>query len=187
MSAADDAAVPDLFAGLEGFSRRAEASLARLRDLQSQIDALVPPTLPTIVHAEMDADGLLTWLTIEDDVAPDELEHEIGLAIADAARRRPAPDQTQAGVGFRAAAAAGEFDLARILDQLFSGQDLTAGSASHHNSRHTVAVTARAGVVRQVACDHSWLAATPRQAVAAEVLETVNEAVRASSTPAGGR
>jgi hypothetical protein len=181
-----DGVTPDIMASLQGFSQRAEASVGRLRDLQSQIDALVPPTLPTAVRAEMGADGLLTQLTIVRDVAPAELEHEIGLAITDAARRRPALDPAQAQAPFRVAAQAGELDLGRILEQLFSGQDPTAHPAPHHNAEHTVAVTAQSGVVQRVECDHAWLERTSREGVAAEVLDTVNQAISTSSTTPGG-
>ncbi|UJP40354.1 hypothetical protein [Cellulomonas palmilytica] len=174
---------PDIVAGLEAFSRRAEASLARLRDLQSQIDAIVPPQLPHAVHAEMDADGLLVELTIQQDLPADELEHEIGLAITDATRRRPAPDVAKTQATFRAAARGGDLDLGRILDQVLGGLDPSTEPAAHRNARNTVEVSAQAGVVRRVRCDHTWLASTSRAGVAAEVLATVNEAVTASTTP----
>ena len=182
MSSPAGGPTPDVVAGLEAFSRRAEASLARLRDIQSQIDAIVPPQLPHAVHAEMDADGLLTELTIEQDLPADELEHEIGLAITDAARRRPTPDANQLQDRFRDQATAGTLDLGGILAQLFSGQqDLTAAPPAHRNARNTVEVSARAGVVLRIRCDHTWLSTTSRHMVAAEVLTTVNEAVTAST------
>lgn len=180
MSTPADGPAPDLLAGLEAFSLRAQASLTRLRDIQSQIDALVPPDLPRSVHAEMDSDGLLTELTIQADMPAAELEHELGLAISDAARRRPAPDLAQTQSRYRAAGAGG-LDLTQILEQVLGGQDPSAEPAPHRNGRNTVEVLAQAGMVRRVRCDHAWLTTTSRAAAAAEVLRTVNEAVTAST------
>lgn len=174
---------PDIRAGLEGFTQRAEASIARLRDIQSQIDALVPPQQAHAVRAEMDGDGLLVELIIEQDLPAAELEHEIGLAIADAARRRPTPDPAQLQAGFRAAARAGELDLGRILEQLFAGHDPSTQPAAHRNAHNTVEVSAQSGFVRRIRCDHAWLTSTSREGVADEVRRTVNEAVTASARP----
>jgi len=172
---------PDVVASLEALSQRAQSSVERLRQIQSEIDALVPPQVPTAVHAEMDADGLLTELTIEQDLAPDHLEHELGLAIIDAARRRPTPDVTQVQARYQAQARAGGLDLGGILAQLFSGQDPSAAVPAYRNARNTVEVDAQGGAVRRIRCDHGWLATTSRHAVAAEVLTTVNEAITAST------
>lgn len=189
MTEPTDEARSAALAGIERFSRKAEASLARLRDIQAQLDVLVQPPQPTAVHAEMASDGSLTVLTIDRDLPPADLEHEIGLAIADAARRRPPADPAQVQAAYRAAARSGDLDLTRLVEQLLAGttDDLTVEPAPHWNAGHTVAVTAQAGLVRRVRCEHPWLASTLRDAVAREVLQTVNEAVVGSTVTPGGR
>ncbi|GEL94083.1 hypothetical protein [Cellulomonas composti] len=179
-----------MLAGLESFTQRTEASLARLRDIQTQIDALVAPPQPTAVHAEMDADGLVTELTIDRDLPPDELEHEIALAISDATRRRPAMDPEALRTQARAVRAEG-VSIEALLQRVLTGNGTFTGASSatepepHWNQRRTVAVTVQSGVVRGIRCDHRWLGSSMRDAVAREVRDTVNDAVRADGAAGG--
>ena len=184
-----DGAQPAALAGIERFNRKAEASLARLRDIQAQLDVLIQPAQSTAVHAEMGSDGSLTVLTIDRDLPPADLEHEIGLAIADATRRRPPADPADAQAAYREAVKSGDLDLTKLVEHIFARttDSLVVERAPHENAARTVAVAAQAGLVGRVRCKHPWLASTSRDAVAREVLQTVNDAVIESTVTPWGR
>jgi hypothetical protein len=148
--------------------RRAEQSVLRLEELQSEISALATLPEATAVTAAVDPEGRLTRLTIDrearKDLTDEQLAYELHLAIAHAYGERdaPAPPRPDAGL-----------DVAGLLDRIFSGAEAAAVAPQPElvwNDRRTVGMSAVWGVIQDVRVDQDWLGASSELTIETDVL-----------------
>ncbi len=165
---------------LERFERDTRASISKLEAIQAQINSLTALPEPVAVHAEMAADGTLTVLDIDAQVAgtldAEALERDLNLAIAQAYQQRPTPEPPSV----RTIVEDNGFDLGTFLAGIFADPGTEPAATDDFHDNQPVHVTLHAGAVRSVSCQHQWLRSTPLQVVGSEVRRTVNNAVDAA-------
>ncbi|MFN3865797.1 MAG: hypothetical protein ACK4MD_03685 [Demequina sp.] len=165
----------DIQARLDNFLESAHRSVARLEELQRDIQhlATVPP--PSAVTATVDESGRLIGLTINQaaraELPSGALDHDVNLALVAAHRERPVPHD---GVPPEPSG----FDLASVLEQVFSGQAGAAPAAPPAppepvwNDARTVGVVTVEGVTQSVVFAEGWTQRQSEASIAAEVVRT---------------
>lgn len=179
----------DILAQFQRFELSARQRVARLETLQSQIDDLLTIPDPVAVTARLEPDGRISHLSIDAEEARslsvEQLERDINVALAAAARRRPQADPEQV----RAQAEYQGLNLTELIETVFSSErHVFSGPPSPRwNESRSVAVTLQGSVVVQIACDHTWMRSSSTDTIAAAIVSAVDQAIDdISQTSEGG-
>jgi hypothetical protein len=177
----------DLTQRLVAYQARVAESVARLEAIQQQITEFSAPIEPHAFRVVMNAGGELTSVTLDDgaraSLSAEELAHDLNLAIADAARRRPEYDAAKASADARFQGV----ELNSLLSEIFTPERRMPEVEPDHewNDAHTVGVTVIAGMVHRVRVDGEWLMRTASTNVAAEIMAVAADAVGAQRDDGG--
>ena len=170
----------DILARLKEFESSAQQRIEKLEAMQGEIDELLNIPDAVAVSIRLDAEGRVLEFSIDKEQAQslsvDTLEHDINLAFVEANRSRPQRDPEHQ----RAQATSQGIDLTEALESVFAreSQGLGAVPSPVRNDSRTVSVTLQGSAVLRVTCDHAWLQRSSTDTVAAEIMKTVNDAIR---------